>query len=190
MSRALQSHWHRILGWVEAHAPELLDHLEPPAERADLAEAERRLSMRLPTALHAFYSLQNGTPGFAVFPALEPDQSAFGPLPVDEIEFLEVDDEDVGEAAEDFETDPAIRPEFWNPLWIPFAAANDRGDLLMLDLAPTRAGHPGQVIEWRHDTDERRLVAPSLEAMLKRIADRMEAGELLYDATDGLRLAR
>ena len=187
MSNAMESHWRRILAWVEANAPDLLDFLEPPAERADLAETERRLSMRLPTALHAFYALQNGTPAFAVFPALEPDQAAFGPLPLDEIEFLEVDDEDSDETDEDFEVDPAIRPEFWNPLWIPFAAANDRGDHLMLDLSPTRAGRPGQVIEWRHDTNERRLVASSLEAMLKGIAEAMESGQVLYDIAGGLR---
>ena len=189
MSKAMESHWGRILAWVEANATDLLDFLEPPADRADLVDAERRLSMRLPTALHAFYALQNGTPAFAVFPALEPDQAAFGPLPVEEIEFLEVDDEDSDETEDDFEVDPAIRPEFWNPLWIPFAAANDRGDHLMLDLSPTRAGLPGQVIEWRHDTNERRLVAPSLEAMLKGIAERMELGRLVYDAADGLRSA-
>ena len=167
--------WQRIVAWVEAQAPDLLDFLEPPADRAELAEAERRLSMRLPVVLRTFYGLQNGTTGFAVFPALDADQSAFGPLPLDEMEFLEADeDDDTTEA--DFDVDPGVRPEFWHPNWVPFAAATDRGDYLMLHLASARGGRIGQVIEWRGETNERRLVAPSLDAMLERIADGMEAG--------------
>jgi FKBP-type peptidyl-prolyl cis-trans isomerase (trigger factor) len=50
---------------------ELLDALDPPADRDELAEAERRLSMRLPKAIRDFYLLQNGTTGFAVFPSLD-----------------------------------------------------------------------------------------------------------------------
>jgi cell wall assembly regulator SMI1 len=185
----VEQHWNRILAWVEQHAPDLLDHLEPGAERAELAEAETRLSMRLPTALRTFYTLQNGTVGFAIFPALEPDQSAFGPLAVDEIEFLEIDeDDDSGEMTEDdFDADPGIRREFWNEMWIPFAAAGDRGDFLILDMAPDRGGRPGQVIEWRHDTNERRLVAPSLEHLLKQVAEGMEAGRYVYDEEAGVR---
>ena len=182
----MDAHWSRIVAWVERHAPELLDHLEPGADRAELAEAEQRLSMRLPTALRTFYALQNGTIGFAVFPALEPDQSAFGPLSLDEIEFIELD-EDSDETEDDFDADPGVRPEFWNPMWIPFAAAGDRGDYLMLDMAPLRGGHAGQVIEWRHDTNERRIVAPSLDVLLKQVAEGMEAGRFSYDEEEGLR---
>jgi cell wall assembly regulator SMI1 len=179
--------WQRILAWVEEHAPDLLDFLEPPADRAELAEAETRLAMRFPTVLRAFYALQNGTTPFAVFPALDADQSAFGPLPLDEIQFLEVDDEDDAPSEEDFEVDPGVRREFWNPGWLPFAAAGDRGDYLMLDLAPARGGRFGQVIEWRHDTNERRLAAASLEALLADVADGMEAGKYVYSRELGVR---
>lgn len=206
----MQSDWRRILAWVDANAPDLLDALEPPADRADLADAERRLSLRLPTALRTFYALQNGTTAFAVFPALDRDESAFGPLALDEIEFYEVEDEDAGkrakrirrrsrrggraaddDAADDseFDVDPGVRPEFWNRSWIPFAAPADRGDFLMLDFAPARGGRAGQVIEWRHDSNERRLVAPSLDALLKQIADGLEAGRCEWDERLGVRLA-
>jgi cell wall assembly regulator SMI1 len=182
----MQESWNRILAWVEANAPGLLDHLNEGADRAELAEAEARLSMRLPTALRTFYTLQNGTSGFAVFPALEDDQSAFGPLTLDEIEFLEIEEDSAAPAEADFEVDPGIRPEFWNDLWIPFAAPGDRGDYLILDLAPARGGRAGQVIEWRHDTDERRLVAPSLEAFLRQLADGLEAGRYIYSEEQGV----
>lgn len=198
----MQVEWQRIVAWVGSHAPASLDSLEPPAGRADLAEAETRLFMRLPTVLRSFYGLQNGTTAFAAFPALAADQSAFGPLPLDEIEFLDVEDEDdnkprpnrrrsrdAGEAGEDFDVDPGVRPEFWNPNWIPFAAAADRGDYLMLDFAPARGGRIGQVIEWRHDTNERRVVAPSLEAFLKEIAEGLEAGRYVRDGAAGVRRA-
>src|SRR3954471_19467274 len=155
----MEDSWQRILAWVEAHAPDLLDALEPPADRSELAEAERRLSLRLPSALRTFYALQNGTTAFAIFPALEPEQLAFGPLPLDEVEFLEVEDEDRSrKVEEEFDADAGVRPEFWNPGWIPFAAPGDRGDYLMFDMSPARGGRHGQIIEWRHDTNERRLV--------------------------------
>jgi len=183
----MQNDWRRILAWVQENAPDLFDFLEPPAERAELAETETRLSMRLPAALRTFYGLQNGTPAFGVFPALEEEQSAFGPLALDEIEFLELDEDDDPE--EGFDVDAGVRAEFWNPNWIPFAAAADRGDYLMLDMAPARGGRLGQVIEWRHDTNERRLVAPSLEALLSRTADGLEAGRFVYDGDAGVRRA-
>jgi cell wall assembly regulator SMI1 len=179
--------WSRIVAWVEANAPELLDALEPPAERAELVAAEARLSMRLPTVLRAFYGLQNGTSAFGVFPALEPDQTPFGPLAIDEVELLEADaEDDAGEAEEDFEVDAGVRPEFWNPGWIPFAT-NDAGDYLLLDMSPARGGRVGQIIEWRHDTNERRIAAPSLEALLKQIADGLESGRYTYDGDRGVR---
>ena len=183
----MQAHWQRILICVEANAADLLDFLEPPADCAELAEAETRLSMRLPTALRNFYALHNGTTAFGVFPALEEEQSAFGPLPLDEVEFLEVEDESDADPEEEFDVDPGVRAEFWNPNWIPFAAAADRGDYLMLDMSPARGGRIGQVIEWRHDTSERRIVAPSLEALLRQTADGLEAGSILYDGEAGLR---
>ncbi len=183
--------WQRILAWVEAHAPDLLDFLEPAADRADLAEAERRLSMRLPAA-RAFYGLQNGTTAFAVFPALDAEQSAFGPLPLDEIEFLEPDEDEPrgrrrrGEPEEEFEADPGVRPEFWHPNWIPFAATLDRGDFLLLDFALARGGRIGQVIEWRHDTNEpsRRAI---LEHLLTQTADGLESGTYVWDEQSGIR---
>jgi cell wall assembly regulator SMI1 len=59
----------------------------------------------------------------------------------------------------------------------------------MLDMAPARGGRVGQVIEWRHDTNERRLVAPSLEALLKQTAEGLEAGRFVYDGEAGVRRA-
>jgi len=178
----VQKDWARILAWVERNAPDLLHHLNEGADRAELAETETRLMMRLPTALRTFYTLQNGTVGFAIFPALDDDQSAFGPLSLDEIEFVELVEDSDEMSEEDFDVDSGIRREFWNDLWIPFAAASDRGDYLMLDLAPARGGRAGQVIEWRHDTNERRLFALSLDALLEQTADNMEAGRYVYDA--------
>src|SRR5438270_2154706 len=84
---SMQDDWQRILAWVRTHALDIMDELNPPADRAELAEAERRLSMRLPTVFRAFYALHNGTTGFRIFPALDADQSAFGPLSIDEVEF-------------------------------------------------------------------------------------------------------
>jgi hypothetical protein len=43
------------------------------------------------------------------------------------------------------------------------------------------------LFEWRHDTDERRWVAPLLEWMLKSIAAAMESGTLKYVPAGGLR---
>ena len=53
----MQESWSRILAWVEANAPALLDHLNEGADRGELGEAEARLSVRLPTALRTFYTL-------------------------------------------------------------------------------------------------------------------------------------
>lgn len=48
---------------------------------------------------------------------------------------------------------------WWEPTWVPFVAAGN-GDFLCID------SKSDAIIEWRHDSSERKLLAPSLAAFL------------------------
>ncbi|MFT3785320.1 MAG: SMI1/KNR4 family protein [Tepidisphaeraceae bacterium] len=70
--------------------------------------------------------------------------------------------------------DPGVRPIWWEPCWFPLLG-NEAGDYVVVDLAPVAGGCSGQLVEVRHDSRERRIVAPSFGAWLKRTADEWEA---------------
>jgi cell wall assembly regulator SMI1 len=68
-----------------------------------------------------------------------------------------------------------VRNLWWDPGWFPIAS-NGRGDHLMIDFCPAKNGTYGQLIEWLHDDEERKLLAPSFTAWLTSVADSLESG--------------
>jgi cell wall assembly regulator SMI1 len=174
MPQSIAEQWSRIIAWFEENAPEKLDDLEPPATDEEIAATEKRLGFPLPDSLRTFYSLQNGTIEFGVFPSLETDDMPYGPMPLEHIKIFDdiMEDEEIIE----FDVrDPQIRPQYWNPRWIPFAT-NGGGDYHVCDLDPAEGGTVGQIFEWRHETSELLLIAPSLEAALDDILEGLESG--------------
>ncbi|CAA9390626.1 MAG: hypothetical protein AVDCRST_MAG64-1173 [uncultured Phycisphaerae bacterium] len=180
----MKAEWSRIKKWFKANAPDKLDDLEDAADADDLNDAEERLGVKFPKELRAFYRLQNGTMEFGVFPALEPEEMPFGPVELDDLS-VPTSPDDVGSIK--IEADPRVKPLYMSPKWFPFAS-NGGGDYLMLDYDPAAGGTAGQVIQWLHETSERRWVAASLEALLKQVADGLDSGRYVYDedGEDGL----
>jgi cell wall assembly regulator SMI1 len=151
--------------------------LEEAADSDDINDAEQRLGVKFPKELRAFYRLQNGTMEFGVFPAVEPEEMAYGPIELDDL-YIPKTPEDVSSIKID--ADPRVKPLYMSEKWFPFAS-NGGGDYLMLDYDPAASGTAGQVIQWLHETSQRLWVAESLETLLKQIADGLDSGRYVYD---------
>lgn len=174
--------WSRIIVWIEANAPQLLEVLQPGASEAQISELESSLSIVLPDDVKALYLLCNG-------------QSSYGYGVIDGNEFLSLErikDEwsvwkellDAGEFAEHDNTesnriDPEIRNTWWSSKWIPLTY-NGGGDHDCLDLDPTEEGAIGQIITMWHDDDERKVTASGIRAWLQRYAEQLETGQLVF----------
>jgi cell wall assembly regulator SMI1 len=79
-----------------------------------------------------------------------------------------------------------IANDWWNIGWIPFAG-NGGGDYYCVDMAPTDAGTPGQIISHAHESGEHRVLAASLDDYLNDLANALEANAFEYDDDDGIR---
>ena len=174
--------WTRITNWIETHAPQLLEVLQPGASEAQLSELEAALSIRLPDDVKALYRLCNGQSSFD-----------YGLLNGNEFLSLErMQDEwtvwkdllDAGElvADDDIQGDrieAGICKVWWSPKWIPLTY-NGGGDHDCLDIAPAEEGVSGQIITMWHDDDERKVLAPGIRDWLQQYAVQLESGQLVF----------
>ena len=181
--------WKRIEQWLGDNAPRMLEALGRGAPASAVAAFEKKTGLKLPAAVAAsFRRHDGGDEGTGLFPALEKDEMAYSPMPLSRAasEWRSCSRFARSYPAEaQFDVDRGVRAEYWNPGWVP-VATNGGGDYLCVDLAPAPGGKAGQVIEWRHETDERRRVAPSWEKYLQDLADGLEDGTLVNDESRGI----
>ena len=181
--------WDRIEQWLRENAPDTLEALGRGASVAALAAFEKKTGLKLPPAVAAsFRRHDGGDEGCGLFPALETDEMAYSPMSLSRAASEWRSSSRFARSyppEAEFDVDRGIRAECWNAGWIPIAT-NGGGDYHCVDLSPAPGGKVGQVIEWRHETDERRLVAPSWEARLKELADGLESGRYVNDESRGI----
>jgi cell wall assembly regulator SMI1 len=73
----------------------------------------------------------------------------------------------------------AIKPDWWNPLWVPITS-DGSGNLACLDLSPGSAGTIGQVIDFDHETVHRCVLASSFREALQNYVRDVLAGKYAY----------
>jgi len=197
MTSDLKSSLNALLDLFEKHNVRMRRQLNPPATNEQIDEFEALIGYELPLAAKALYLISNGQQSpFKVtyltgrpnrielpFP-LEPDEwvsNLFGGY-----EFLSLEDAreeysawlDVvqGTSSEDFDEFVTVRPgdhvrsQYFNPGWVPIAK-DGGGNAYALDLSPPDGGTYGQLIVIGPDEDQRRVLAPSLVAFFKGIAE-------------------
>ena len=155
--------------------------LQKPATEAQIAKCEEALGIAFPPALRASFRVHNGQKVGAE--SLFPDDfadlgAAFSLLSVEDV----INEwrvwkglVDAGEFTKNKgQPDAGIRPDWWNPKWLPFAS-DGGGDSLCIDLAPAKGGAVGQVILHRHDGASRSKVAGDFPAFLQLFAEHLEA---------------
>jgi cell wall assembly regulator SMI1 len=73
------------------------------------------------------------------------------------------------------DSSPEIRAVWWSSGWLP-VMENGGGDYVCVDLNPTKAGIPGQLVTFYHDETFRPLVASGIEALLRHLAEQLRSG--------------
>lgn len=169
--------WKRIEKYARKVDPGIKKVLNKGASAHDIAAIEQASGIQLVGDFRASWAIHDGQLGGELIPEDWFDQP-YELLPAESIitewktwkSLI-----DTGEFRNDESTpDDGIRADWYHPAWIPIAS-NGGGDFLCLDFAPVAKGRVGQVIEMRHDSPTRRLVAGSFVEFLRELAERWES---------------
>ena len=179
--------WKQIDQWLKENAPKWRP-LRKGASPDQIKRAETKLGIRMPAELRNLYLGHAGSRSEAqVFPSPDDISHYFMSLTeaVNEWKML-----NKLLKSGDFEgltpdSHQAIRNEWWNERWIPFAS-NGGGDYFCVDMAPTKQGKKGQVITHNHESGQHKLLAPSIRDWLGKLANGLEDRTFRFDEDDGL----
>lgn len=58
--KSISESWGEITAWLQAHLPEALDNLRPPASNALIEQTEKSIGLSFPIALKELYQLHDG----------------------------------------------------------------------------------------------------------------------------------
>lgn len=170
-----------LAGWILHLAtlvasPESL--LNPPAAEAQIAAVEREIGFAFPQDLRDLYLLADGQhlPDTAEVPLLF---GQYGFVPLEEAleeyrTWKSVHDDEKDSFSETYNWTTAragdpVHPDYWRPGWFPITL-DWGGNAYAVDLSPAPGGTYGQVILIGRDEDERRVLAPSLSAFFRKVA--------------------
>lgn len=154
-------------------APEL----RPPADPAELAQAQSRTGIRFPADLLALYALADGQGRSPRSPQVFP-QYRFLPVADAAVVWGGWDDllraegpDGMADHAEHITVRPGdpVRKEYWLPGWWPLAE-DGGGNVLVVDTDPAEGGTTGQIVVAGPDEDQRRVLAPGVTAYLRLLA--------------------
>ena len=184
--------WSRVEAWLQANDRAALDSLNPPATTEEIATLAQAIGAELPPELVAVYQVHNGQDEECDASGLFPIGEDFGDMahgfaPIETAlnihemmcELLESGDVEAGEETEH----RSIKTAGWNRLWVP-VAHDGGGDYHCVDLDPGPEGAVGQVIT--AGEGDQIVVAESLGAWLKTLADDMDRGMVSVDEEYGL----
>lgn len=168
----------RLDRWLAARLPDAHARLGPPGP-ADAGEQVRATGCAAPTDLLELWALVDGAERWlgGVDDLLSVERAVATKAMWDEI-IAESDDPDDDYHSAMSTIDPdRVDALYWSPAWIPFTV-DGGGNGLTVDTAPLPGGTHGQVVTYGPDRDTVAVLAPSLSALLGRIADAADAGEV------------
>lgn len=171
--------WKRLEKALKAN-PTAKKSLKKGATAEQIAACEAALGVAFPPDLRASYLCHDGQKADAdgLFPEGFADlDSAFVLLSLDEMANQWKTWKELADAGEfrrqKGQPDAGVRPDWWNPKWVPFAW-DGGGDSLCVDLAPGKGGTAGQVILHHHADDARSKKAGGVQALLHMLAEHLE----------------
>lgn len=176
--KTVEDSWTSIHNWLNENVPELLESLGDSANTQAISDAEKALQVDLPADFKASLGIHDGQSNesmgfveaseFLSLSRMVDEWNVWKSL-LDGGEFADTSSEPVG----------PIKSDWWNPRWIPFTY-DGAGNHLCIDLDPAEGGTKGQVITMWHDDPDRRVIAPSFQAWLNKVADGLKNGDYVY----------
>ena len=154
----------RIDRWLIANRPGYYEFLQPGVTDSELDAFESQFSIKLPKAFRVLYRWRNGQDPMKS----ESFQGNRKFLTLEEV--ASTKDLLDGMIGYDFED-----PRYWRRGWVPFLH-NGNGSYLCVDLAAEDGGHPGQLIGFWCQDEDRPVEFASVEAWLVNLAESMESG--------------
>ncbi|QFU93395.1 SMI1/KNR4 family protein [Amycolatopsis sp. YIM 10] len=185
--------WHHWLDKLEANGFAVRGSLKAGATDADFAALKRETGLTLPAELEALYRLADGQAGDRSYSATAYVFPQYRFLPLElaiaEWRFWQevAEQEGAHGMAEHAEAVTVPEPEkvaceYWIPGWLPITL-DGGGNSIAVDTVPLDGGTHGQIIIMGPDEDERRVLAPGIDAYLQALA----AAELEFESHDGER---
>ncbi|GJM32146.1 MAG: cell wall assembly protein [Saprospiraceae bacterium] len=174
----MQNIFNRFKVWLEANCSSLLEDLGEGASEKDFKHLENLIGATLPEDFKAIYRVHNGQ---VYGEAGLLDSQEWLSLEAIEEEWKNWKGQHDEGAFKDKKpvADPEVKPDWWNPLWIPFTY-DGGGNHYCIDLDPTSDGTRGQVITLWEEGEERMVLADSFSAWWDEYVGELEAGEYVY----------
>ena len=171
--------WAKYEEWLEGKFPEGTRALNSAATEDEIAELEAAVGAKLPSDYRALLKTHNGqVPDSAGLLWGEEFLSTSRSLEEWQVMKNLLDEGHFHHRSESSPTD-AIKPDWWNPLWVPITS-DGSGNLTCIDLSPGPAGTVGQVIDFDHETVHRCVIAASLRAAIQNYVSDVLAGAYAY----------
>lgn len=137
--------------------PDFYTQLNDPLTVSEINALEQKFNMQFPADIKALYQWKNGQRHDCYTTFIK--NSTFMPLQ----DALESAAELTSMIGYDFEIE-----NWWNKQWIP-VFCNGGGDHICYDLEGTFTGEPGQMIEFWHADNYRKIIAPALQVFIEAI---------------------
>jgi cell wall assembly regulator SMI1 len=163
--------WERTRQQLAIVNPGVIDTLRAPAAFPEIQRLQRTISVPLEGLVQSLQIVNGQTS------STPPFFERFSLFSVDEIishyqlmnEEVVPDLVDSGVDLNEGESIGPVKPQVWNPGWIPFAG--DGGNFLCVDTDPDEGGEVGQVFSWWRDGSANKWEAPSYRAWLETVLD-------------------
>jgi cell wall assembly regulator SMI1 len=184
--------WQRLDGLLEAHAPSLMNALQPPASPAAIEAAEVAVGVQFPDEVRAAYLRHDGTRDAGVHTYVPnnffPPYSQLATLSelADKWQFwfesylesgldkLPPTDRRIDACTKTM----ATQPVWWDRKWIPIGVSNT-ASVVFVDLHPGLGGKLGQLLT-HEGLDEPEVLAGSLNHFIEDFIKRLESKMLYY----------
>lgn len=156
----------RLEAWLREYRPDYLAQLLPGLTDAEYARFAEQFGVTPPHSFRALYQWRNGQPPRSSASLQHNMQFASAASVLESKDVLD-------ELQEGGEFEDA---NWWSPAWLPFLN-NGMGDHLCVDMAGSFTGHVGQVLNFWHDDNPRRIDHPDLETWLECFVSSLERDE-------------
>ena len=178
----MQTTMERLEKWLQANLAEVHADLAPGCPEAAITAFELQVGRAFPESLKMLYRLHDGQHGavntgpfFGLTFLPLADARKHWASWQETLEGFAADDLSAANDLCSSATPGAVKAEYANRYWVPFAY-DYGGNHLGVDLDPAERGTAGQVINFGRDEEEKFVVANSVSSFLEWLVDQLEAG--------------